>query len=309
MDQLARALADDVDAEQLAGLAVKYQLQEPGNVAEDLAAGDLLVASLADFIGSGGFAQLLLVFPDHRDFRNRVDPVRKALGDALRLDPEGVAHRQPALFHRGRGECGEPDDVADRVNAGDLGAIVVVDHQPAAAIGGQAGFRQIELAGGAGPAHRVERLLGNNCLAAVEVQPDARAVLVLDDLQPADALVEPQGDPVFPQVMTELVDDFVVDERQQPVALVDQGHPNAESGKDAGIFASDHAGSDNRQGPRQPVELQDVVAGEDPFAVERNVRIAGGFRPGGDDDLFCRGRSGGSGIDVVEAKGVGANEA
>src|SRR6266849_1207961 len=47
VDQLARPLADDVDAEQLAGLAVKDQFQQPGNVAEDLAAGDLLVAGLA----------------------------------------------------------------------------------------------------------------------------------------------------------------------------------------------------------------------------------------------------------------------
>src|ERR1700736_3647945 len=286
MDQLARALADDVDAEQLAGLAVKYQLQEPGNVAEDLAAGDLLVASLADFVGGRGFAQLLLVPADHRDFRNRVDPVRETLGDALRLDPEGVAHRQPALFHRGRGECGEPDHVADRVNAGDLGSMGFVDHEPTPVACREASLRQIELAGGAGPADRVERLLGDDRLAAVEVQPDARAVLVLDNLQSADALVEPQGNPVFPQVMAELVDDFVVDERQQAVALVDQRHPNAESGKDAGIFASDHAGSDNRQGPREPVELQDVVAGENPLAIEWNIRGAGGFRPGGDDDLF-----------------------
>src|SRR5437667_5812637 len=54
VDQLAGTLADDVDAEQLAGLAVKDQLEEPGDVAEDLAAGDLLVARLADLVGSGG---------------------------------------------------------------------------------------------------------------------------------------------------------------------------------------------------------------------------------------------------------------
>ncbi len=133
-------------------------------------------------------------------------------------------------------------------------------------------------------------------------------MLVLDDLQPADALVEPQRHPVFAQVMAELVDDFVVDERQQPVALVDQGDPNAESGKDAGIFAADHAGADHRQCPRQPVELQDVVAGENPLAIERNVRRTGGFRPGGDDDLFCGDRAGRSAVDIIEAKSVGRHE-
>src|SRR6202171_1046270 len=80
VDQLARPLADDMDAEQLPGLAVKDQLQQPGDVAEDLPAGDLLVARLADLVGSGGFCQLLFVLADHRDFWDLVDAVGAALG-------------------------------------------------------------------------------------------------------------------------------------------------------------------------------------------------------------------------------------
>src|SRR6202047_4770992 len=91
VDQLARTLADDVDAEQPAGLAMKDQLQEPGYVAEDLAAGDLLVARLADLVGCRGLGQLLLVLADHRDFGDRVDAVGEALGRALRFEPAGVA--------------------------------------------------------------------------------------------------------------------------------------------------------------------------------------------------------------------------
>ena len=89
---------------------------------------------------------------------------------------------------------------------------------------------------------------------------DTWAVLILDNLQFVDALVEPQGGPVFPEMMAELVGDFLVDERQKPVPFVDQSHPNAERGKDASVLAADHPGSDNRQCPRQPIELQDVVA-------------------------------------------------
>ena len=96
----------------------------------------------------------------------------------MRLDAEGVADRETALLHRGRGERRKADHVADGIDAGDLGPIMLVDHQTAALVGGQAGFRQIELAGGAGPADRVKRLLGDDRLAAVEVEPDARAVLV-----------------------------------------------------------------------------------------------------------------------------------
>src|SRR6266436_839461 len=75
MDQLARPLTDDVDAEELAGLIVEYQFQKPGNVAKNLAAGDLLVAGLADFVGDASLGQLLFVLADHRDFRDRVDTV------------------------------------------------------------------------------------------------------------------------------------------------------------------------------------------------------------------------------------------
>ena len=124
---------------------------------------------------------------------------------------------------------------------------MLVDREPTAVVGLEAGLRQIELAGGAGAADRIERLLGNDRLAAVEMNPDAGAALVLDNLQFVDTLVEPQGGPVFPQMVAELVGDLLVDERQQPVALVDQGHANAEGGKDAGVFAADHPGA--RQPP------------------------------------------------------------
>src|SRR5919197_6256809 len=130
-----------------------------------------------------------------------------------------------------------------------------VDNQSTARVGGQAGLGQIELARSTGPTDRVKRLLGNDGLAAVEVQPDARAMLVLDNLQPSDALVEPQGRPVLAQMMTELVDDLVVHEWQQPVALVDQRDPHAEGGKNARIFTADHTGSDNRQCSWQPSQL------------------------------------------------------
>src|ERR1700745_4012276 len=114
------------------------------------------------------------------------------------------------------------------------------------------------------------------------MKPDSGAVFVLDDLQSIDAFIEPQGGAIFPELMAELVDNLMVDKRQQPVTSVDQGDPHAESGKDAGIFAADHTGSNDRQCPRQPIELKDVVAGKNSFAVERDMRIAAGFRAGGD---------------------------
>src|SRR6202022_3824082 len=125
-----------------------------------------------------------------------------------------------------------------------------------------------------------------------------------DDLQFVDALAEPQGGPIFPEMVAELIGDLPVDEGQQPVALVDQGHPNAEGGKDAGVFAADHAGDAGGQCPRQPVEIEDVVAGEDALAVERDMRVARGLRSGGNNNLLYFDPAGAGAVDIVEVNGV-----
>ena len=109
-------------------------------------------------------------------------------------------------------------------------------------------------------------------------------------------------------MVAELVGDLLVDERQQPLALVDQSYPNAERGEDAGVFAADDAGPNDGQCPRQPIEIKNVVAGEDPFPVERNVRIARGFRAGGDDDLPSSEGARAGAVDILKANRVRRDE-
>src|SRR5271163_4789770 len=141
-------------------------------------------------------------------------------------------------------------------------------------------------------------------LAAVEMKPDARAMLVLDDLQIVDAFVEPQRGAIFTKMVAERVGDFSVDERQQPIALVDQGHPDAKGGKNAGVFAADHSGADHREGPGQPIEMENIVAGEDLLPVERNMRVAGGLGSSGDDDLAGLDYARGAAVHMVEANRI-----
>src|SRR5438093_5392463 len=105
---------------------------------------------------------------------------------------------------------------------------MLVNGQPPAAIGHETGFGKAELAGGTGAADRIERLFGNDRLAALEMDSDAFGMVVVDELQFVDALVEPQGCTIFSEMMAELVGDLAVDERHEPVTLVDQGHPNTE---------------------------------------------------------------------------------
>jgi len=72
------------------------------------------------------------------------------------------------------------------------------------------------------------------------MNPDARAVLVLDDLQLSTS--RPAAGCRFSGDGGKLVGNFRSTKGYQPVALVDQRHPYAECGKDAGVLAADHTG-------------------------------------------------------------------
>ena len=88
---------------------------------------------------------------------------------------ERVIGRQPALVHRGRGQRGEADHVADGVDVVDLGLVVLVDEDPAAVVGLQAGGGQVEVVGLALPAGGVHHRVGGDLLAAGQRGDGARA--------------------------------------------------------------------------------------------------------------------------------------
>src|SRR5262245_6502889 len=77
MDQFRRSFADDVESEQLQIPGVKQEFQLPGLVTENLASRQFIIFSDPDLIRNLLLSQLPLGLPDHRDFRNSVDAVRK----------------------------------------------------------------------------------------------------------------------------------------------------------------------------------------------------------------------------------------
>src|SRR5215831_12758165 len=102
-------------------------------------------------------------------------------------------------------------------------------------------------------------------------------------------------------MMAKSVGDLGIDEGQQARPLVYQSDSYPKGREDAGVFASDHAGSDDGQGSRQPVEMENVVAGEDPMAVKGNVRIPSVFRSDRDHDSARRDRARRAPVGIVEA--------
>src|SRR5262245_30502714 len=128
-----------------------------------------------------------------------------------------------------------------------------------------------------------------------------RVSIAFDDLELFDALIQAKGGAIFAQMMAERVGDLGIDKGQQAVPLVDQRDPYPESRENAGVFASDYAGSDDGQGSRQPVEMENVVAGKDPVPVEWHVRVASIFRSDRDHDVARRDRARRVTIGMVEA--------
>src|SRR5271170_2082242 len=76
MDQLGRALADDMYAQYRPVFAMKDELEASGGVAANLAARDLPVVGHAYFIWNVLIGELLFRLADKRDLRDGVNAIR-----------------------------------------------------------------------------------------------------------------------------------------------------------------------------------------------------------------------------------------
>src|ERR1043166_6401294 len=212
VQNLGRALADDVDAEYLARLAVEDDLQASGGVAAYLAAGYLAVVCDADLVGHVLVRQLLLGLADEGDFRNGVDAVRVVGRVGLELTAEGEAGGDAPLLHRDRGEGGEADHVADGVDVRLLRPVLRV-HADAPARGGfESGGGEVQIVNVALPPDGVEQRVARNFLVALQVRHDASVRHLLDR---GDLFVEPERDAVVSQVVAERLDNLLVCEAEE----------------------------------------------------------------------------------------------
>src|SRR5260370_33764498 len=75
VQQLRRAFAENVNAQQLARLAMEDELEASGGVAADLAPRDFAIVGQADFVRNVLFGELFLRLADERNFGAGVNPV------------------------------------------------------------------------------------------------------------------------------------------------------------------------------------------------------------------------------------------
>ena len=199
---------------------------------------------------------------------------------------ERVAGRHPALIHRRRGQRGEADDVADGVDVVDLGLEVVVDEDPAAVVGLQAGVVQVEVLGLALAARGVHHRFGGDLLAAGQGGDGARAPTSTR----GHLFAEAERDRQVAQVEAQRLDDLGVAEVQHVLPLLDDGDLGAQRGEHRRVLDADDAGADHHHRRRDRLEVEDAVGVQHPLLVELDAPGAGRLGAGGDHDVLAADR-------------------
>src|ERR1043165_2289616 len=161
-------------------IQMKDQFQKTSLVADDLASGDLAVLGFAYFIGNTLCCQIFLVAPNRRNFRDRINTIRKKLRRALGWNSKRVTRREPSLLHGGRSERWKADHIADRVDVGDICLVMFAHLQEATLVRLEADCFDVKRARRACPPDAIKRHLGNDLLPATQMNLDAVSVVVGD---------------------------------------------------------------------------------------------------------------------------------
>src|SRR5579859_2527756 len=280
--QFAGALADDVDAEDLAGIAMEDELEPAGSVAANLSAGDLAVIGHAHFVGHILFGELLFRFADEADLRDGVDAVgiKAGVGDGVHVI-EGAGDGDAPLLHGDRGQRREADHVAHGEDGWDSGLEVFVDRDASAGVGLEAGILKLQVIDAALAAYGIEQRVAGDFLIALHVGDDGAVGQLLHRFQ---LFAQAHGYAAVAQVIAEGFDNLLVGELKQPVAFFDQRDADAEDGEHAGVFDADDAAADYDQGARQLGQVHDLVAVDDGAAVDRNAVGGGRLGAHGEND-------------------------
>ena len=282
VDQLAGALADNVHAQHLAGVAMEDELEPAGGIAANLAARHLAIVGHAHFVGNVLVGQLLFGLADEADLGNGVDAVGIEAGvGGGGVVVEGARGGDASLLHRDRGQRGKADHVADGEDVLDLGLVVLVDGDAAAVVGLQAGGGQVQVVDVALAAHGVEQRVAGDLLVALQVGHHGARRQLFHALH---LFAQAQGHAGVAQVVAERLDDLLVGKLQQPVALFDQRDAHAEDGEHAGVFDADDAAADHDQRARQGLQAENLVAVDDGAAVDGHLGRGGRLGADGDDD-------------------------
>ena len=251
VDQVARALADDVDAEHPVGRLVGKDLHEAfgrQHGARPAVGGE---RELAGHIGDAGLFQLFLGLADRGHFRLRVDHRRDdAIVHMARLPGDPLGHRHALVLGLVR-QHRALDHVAERPDAFHRGVPVVVDLDAAATVEHDAGVFETE-------AFRVGLAAGRH---QHDVGLQRFGIAALDRLEGHFGTLSGLGDSghlgagadrhaLLFQHALELFRHIAVHAAEHRVEIFDHGDLGAEPHPDRTQFEPDHAAAHHDHGFR-----------------------------------------------------------
>ena len=231
-------------------------------------------------------ADLLLGEADGGDLRHSIDAVGKEGGSGAHRRAEGVARRDAALLHGGRGEAGEADHIAHRIDVRHGGLEGHrIDREPAAGVEREPGGRGVEIGRRSHPAGGEQHHLRADAPRVVE---DRHRPAHAIDFHMVDLASHPKVDAALAQLVGELLDDLAIDELQKVVARLDDRHRDVERREDRRVLQADDAGADDGEAAWHAQLLHQAVAVDHGLVVEGDVRRAVGLGPHRDDDVVGR---------------------
>src|SRR5690606_30944467 len=296
-------VTEAVDAQHLQRLAMEQDLQHAHRFATDLRPGGVLEERLTHFVGNPLRSQLTLGLAQRTDLRNGVDTGGHVIDETPAVVLDDIARSRTPLVEGRTGQARPADHITRCVDVGHLGAIMLIHRQLASTVGLQTNILQTDAVGITGTTVAPEKGVGLDLLPRLQVQHHTAVLKPLDLLV---LLVVTDQRHVGAQMVTERIGDLVIEEAQQPVAVVDEVDLHPQTTEDGGVFTTDHSRTVDDQRPRRVIELENGVAVVDARVIEIDIRRPVGSRAGADDDFpGYQAIHGTVGVDQFDSIGVG----
>src|SRR6185437_14867024 len=278
--------ADHVDAEHLFAAGVDDHLHEAVGVGVGDGAPERREGELPDLDGTPALARLLRGDAGGRDLGVAEDDRRDAADVHLRLVTGDHLGHHLRLVRRLVGQHRLPRDVADGVDAGDVGAELAIDGDEAA-LDLDADLLEAEPFGVRAAPDRDQHLVGLDRLWRPTFAAD------LDGDGGAPPLLGPRFglgaghhlDPQLLELARDELDDLRVVPRQDVRQRLDDRHLGAELGVERPDLDPDVPAADDHEALGDRGEIERAGRVDDPLPVELEPRDLDRPRPGGDDDV------------------------
>src|SRR5262249_31148854 len=181
-----------------------------------------------------------------RDLRNRIQSVGHVL-TSLKGQTEGVADGAASLFHGDTRQGRKTDHIAHAVHVWHPGTEVLLAPESSAVVGVEPGGGRVELDRGNDPAGGEQHAVADQAFTAFELHGNA---VSLEPVHANHVFSQAEDHPQRAAVEQQRVDDFAVAEFEHLFAAIDDGHADAERGKNDGVLETDHAAAhdDRRAG-------------------------------------------------------------